>query len=135
MKRVKSACIKTRAGNRQFVCLNKFAAIAEQNRDKKTRKNRGMVRFDCDGDASALYRGCEEEKGDILDGEWRLVGEHRRMQEGPEFRRILPSSSVESEPLCEMASEYTPMPQPLVFDNGAAETVIPRTWFSEPQRQ
>ena len=28
-----------------------------------------------------------------------------------------------------MANEWTPMPQPLVFDSGAAETVIPRTWF------
>ena len=39
------------------------------------------------------------------------------------------SSSFESEQLCEMSSEWTPMPQPLVVDSGAAETVIPRTWF------
>ena len=37
---------------------------------------------------------------------------------------ILLSSSVESEPLCEVAN-----PQPLVVDRGTAETVIPRTWF------
>ena len=47
----------------------------------------------------------------------------------PDLVGILLSSSVESEPLCEMASEWTPMPQPLVVDSGAAETVIPRTWF------
>ena len=37
---------------------------------------------------------------------------------------IFLSSSVESEPLCEMAN-----PQSLVVDSGPAETVIPRTWF------
>ena len=34
---------------------------------------------------------------------------------------ILLSSSAEREPLCEMASEWAPMPQPLVVDSGAAE--------------
>ena len=56
----------------------------------------------------------------------RVRGEIR---DGPESCRILLSSSSESEPLCEMSSEWTPMPQPLVVDSGAAETVIPRTWF------
>ena len=42
---------------------------------------------------------------------------------------ILLSSSSESEPPCEMSSEWTPMLQPLMVDSGAAETVIPRTWF------
>ena len=37
---VKSTCIKTRAGNRQFVCNTKFVAIAEKSRDKK--KNTGQ---------------------------------------------------------------------------------------------
>ena len=37
---------------------------------------------------------------------------------------ILLSSSVESEPLCEMANS-----QPLVVDSGPAETVILRTWY------
>ena len=31
--------------------------------------------------------------------------------------------------MCEMASEWSPMPQPLVVDSGAAGKVIPRTWF------
>ena len=43
--------------------------------------------------------------------------------------RDLVEQSSESEPLCEMSSEWTPMPKPLVVDSGAAETVIPRTWF------
>ena len=47
----------------------------------------------------------------------------------PSLVGILLSSSSESEPLCEMSSEWTPMPKPLVVDSGAAETVIPRTWF------
>ena len=47
----------------------------------------------------------------------------------PNIVEILLGSSVESEPLCETASEWTPTPQPLVVDSGAAETVIPRTWF------
>ena len=47
----------------------------------------------------------------------------------PNFVGILPSSSVEREPLCEMASEWTPMPQTLVVDSGAVEIGIPRTWF------
>ena len=42
---------------------------------------------------------------------------------------ILLSSSSESEPLCEMSSESTPMPQPLVVDSGAAEKVTPRMRF------
>ena len=46
----------------------------------------------------------------------------------PNFVEILLSSTPESEPLCETASEWTPMPQPLVVDSGAVETVIPRTW-------
>ena len=47
----------------------------------------------------------------------------------PNLAGMLLSSSVESEPLCEMASEWTAMPQPLVVDSGAAETIIPRLWF------
>ena len=47
----------------------------------------------------------------------------------PNLAGMLLSSSVESEPLCEMASEWTPMPKPLVVDSGAAETIIPRLWF------
>ena len=42
---------------------------------------------------------------------------------------IVLSSSSENEPLCEMADEWTPVPQPFVVDNSAAETVIPRRWF------
>ena len=71
--------------------------------------------FDCGGDASAPRGGREEEKGGY--------------KKDPNLVGILLSSSVESEPLCEMASEWTPMPQPLVVDGGAAVTVIPRTWF------
>ena len=40
LKRVKSTCTKTRAGSRQFVCNNKFEAIAEQSHDKKTKQDR-----------------------------------------------------------------------------------------------
>ena len=50
-------------------------------------------------------------------------------EEGCKNVGILLSSSVESEPLCEMASEWTPMPQTWVVDSGAAGTVILRTWF------
>ena len=44
-------------------------------------------------------------------------------------RQIRTLLASESRPLCEMSSEWTPMPQPLVVDSGAAETVIPRTWL------
>ena len=47
----------------------------------------------------------------------------------PNLVEILLSSSVAIEPLCEMADEWTPVPQPLVVDSGVAETVLPRTWF------
>ena len=36
VKRVKSTCVKTRAGNGQFVCNTKFEASAEQDQDDKT---------------------------------------------------------------------------------------------------
>ena len=48
---------------------------------------------------------------------------HGEMRDAPNHVRILLSSSSESEPLCEMSSEWTPMPQPLVVDSGASETV------------
>ena len=44
--------------------------------------------------------------------------------------RVLLSSSAGSEPLCEMASEWTSMPQSLVV---AAEVIIPRTWLPNHQ--
>ena len=36
--------------------------------------------------------------------------------------------------MCEIASEWTPKPQPLVVDSGAAETVTPRKWFPNHQK-
>ena len=35
VKRVKSTRVKTRTGNRQFVCNNKFEAIDEQDQDRR----------------------------------------------------------------------------------------------------
>ena len=56
------------------------------------------------------------------------------MQEGPEPRGNLLSSSVESRTVVrDSQREWTPMPQPLVVDSGAAETVIPRIWFPNHQ--
>ena len=107
VKRVKSTRVKTRTGNRQFVCNNKFEAIDEQDQDKK------KVRFDYDNDAST---SCGSECTQKCETDPNLVG-------------ILLSSSSESVPLCEMSSEWAPMPQPLMFDSGAAKTVIRRTWF------
>ena len=75
-----------------------------------------MARFDCDGGDAQV--GNEGRSGDI---------EGRRKD--PNLAGMLLSSSVESEPLCEMASEWTPMPKPLVVDSGAAETIISRMWF------
>ena len=65
MKRVKSTCVKTRTGNRQFVRNNKFEAIAEQDHDKKTRQDRRRVRFDCDSDASTSRGSQCTEKREI----------------------------------------------------------------------
>ena len=39
------------------------------------------------------------------------------------------SSPSASDPLCEMSREWTPVPQPLVVDSGAVETVMPKTTF------
>ena len=133
MKRVKSTCIRTRAGNRQFVCNNNFEATAEQHRDKKTKQDQHMVRFDCDGDASTSCGGCEEGKGETQVRSESGSDDTEGCKKDPNFGGIWPSSSVEREPLCEMASESTPMPQPLVVDCGAVETVILRTWFPKPQ--
>ena len=109
MKRVESTCVKTRAGSRQFMGSNKFEAIAEQHHDTTTRQDR----FECDSDAStSCGSGCTE-----------------KCEMDPNLVGILLSSLSPSDPLCEMSSEWTPMPQPLVVDSGAAETVIPRTLF------
>ena len=79
----------------------------DNDQDKK------KVRFDYDSDAST---SCGSECTEKCELDPNLVG-------------ILLSSSSESEPLCEMSSEWAPMPQPLVIDNGAAEAVTPRTWL------
>ena len=71
--------MKRRSDTRQFVCNNKFEAIDEENRDKKTKQDRtNSERFVCDGDASAFCGGFEEERG----RDWRLVRRHRRIQDG-----------------------------------------------------
>ena len=69
VKRVTSTCIKTRAGNRQFVCNNRFEAIAgaRPRQEDKTR-GRERVMFDCDSDGSTSCGGCEEERGEEQDG-------------------------------------------------------------------
>ena len=72
-----------------------------------------IVRFACDSDAST---SCGSECAE-------------KCEAGPIFVGILLSRLSGSEPLCEMSSERTPMPQPLVVDHGAAETVIPRSWL------
>ena len=103
--------------------------IREQSRDKRTKQGRCMASFDCDGGAPVSCGGCGEERGDAQ------VGNEGRSRDIEGFRKdsnlpeMLLSNSVESEPLCEMSSEWTPMPQPLVVDSGAAETIIPRMWF------
>ena len=35
-----STCVKTREGNRQFVCNNKFEVITEHEHERKTRQDR-----------------------------------------------------------------------------------------------
>ena len=45
VKRVKSMCVKTRAGSGQFVCHDKFEAITEVDHEEKTRQDRRRVRF------------------------------------------------------------------------------------------
>ena len=87
------------------------------------------MRFDCDGDASTSCGGCEKEKRETQVGSEGESDDTQGCKKNPNFVGILQSSSVESAPLCEMSSEWTHMPQPLVVDSGAAETVIPRTWF------
>ena len=72
MKRVKSTCIETRAGNRQFVCNNQFKTITEQNHDQNTNQDRHIVRFDCGSDAStscgsADTEGCKKDANFVSD--------------------------------------------------------------------
>ena len=73
--------------------------------------------------------GCEEERGEEQDVSETGSEDTEEARNDPNFVVILLSSSAGSEPLCEMASERTPIPQPPPVDSGAAETVIPRTWF------
>ena len=42
------------------------------------------------------------------------------------FIRILLGSTTSNGAVCELANQWTPMPQPLVIDSGAAETAIRR---------
>ena len=96
MKRVKSTCIKTRAGNRQLVCNNKFEAIAEQNHDKKTKKRWKY---------SEVCGGCEEGRGEKQIGSEDGSEDTEGWKKDPNLVEILLSGSVASEPLCEMANE------------------------------
>ena len=90
MKRVNSTCIKTSAGNRQFVCNNKFEAIAEQNHDQETKQDGNIVRFDC---------GVRGEKQVGSENGSEVTGGCKK---DPNIVGISLSSSVESEPLCEI---------------------------------
>ena len=85
--------------------------ISEQKHEEQTRQNRRRVRSDWDSDAST---SCGSECAEKCEADQNFVG-------------FLLSSSSESEPLCEMSSEWTPMLEALVVDSGAAETVTPRT--------
>ena len=129
MKRVKPTCIKIRAGNRKFVWDNKFEPIAEQSRDKRTKQGRSIARFECDGGAPTSCGGCGEERSDAQVGNEGWSGDMEGRGKDPNLAGMFLRNSVVNEPLCEMASEWTPMPQPLVFDSGAAETIIPSMWF------
>ena len=73
--------------------------------------------------------GCEEEKRETQVGSGSVSEDTDGCKNDPNLVGILQMISVESKPSCEMASEWTSMPQPLVVDSGAAETVVPRTWF------
>ena len=55
-----------------------------------------------------------------------------RCEMDPNLVGVLLSSSSESEPLCEMSSEWTPMPQPLVVDSGGADSTVEDV-VSKPQ--
>ena len=103
--------------------------IREQSRDKRTKQGRSIARFDCDGGAPVSCGGCGEERGDAQVGNESRSGGIEGLRKDSNLAGMLLSNSVGSEPLCEMASEWTPMPQPLVVDSGAAETIIPRMWF------
>ena len=71
----------------------------------------------------------EEERGETQAGSEDGSGDDEGCKKDPNFVGILLGSSADSEPLCEMTNEWTPTPQPLVVDTGAAETVIPNTWW------
>ena len=92
--------------------------VAEQNHDKKTKQDRNTVRLDCDSDASTPCGDVKRKQVGSENGSEDTEG----CSKDPNSVEILQSNSVESEPLCEMA-EWTSIPQPLVVDSGAAETV------------
>ena len=62
------------------------------------------MRFDCDGNASTSCGGCEEEKEDTQVGSESRSDDTEGCNKDPHLVGILLSSSVDSEPLCEMAS-------------------------------
>ena len=114
-----------------------FEAIAEQKprqedktRQDKTARWQGLI-------ATVMHqrhvedvkRRKEKSKTGVENGSEDREG----CKKGPNLVGILLSRTVDSESLCEMTSKSTPMPQPLVVDSGAAEKVIPRTWFPNPQ--
>ena len=91
---------QTRPGNRQFVCNNKLNAIAGQNRDRKTKQDRNIVRLDWDSGESTSCGACEGERGEEQ-ARRKRGSEDEGWKKDPNFVEILLSSSVGSE----MASE------------------------------
>ena len=94
MKRVKSTCIITTAGNRKSVCDNKFEAIAEQRQNKAEAK-RGST-------ATVVHQRHVEdvERREVMprSGTKRSEDIEGRRKD-PNLAVMLLSSSVESEPL------------------------------------
>ena len=91
------------------------------------------MRFACDGDASTSFGGCEEEKGETQVRSESRSEDTEGCKKNPNFVDILFCSTVENEPLCEMSSEWTPTPQPLVVDSGAAENSHTENEVPKPQ--
>ena len=88
-------------------------STTEHEHEEKTRQDRRRVRSDWNSDAST---SCGSECAEKCWADPNLVG-------------ILLSSSSESEPLCEMSSEWTPITAIAAAETVAAESVTPRTWF------
>ena len=85
------------------------------------------------GQKCACSAGCECEKGKQEETPQReKEREHSISAKKGEVHHLGKGSRSHAAELnpCETHNEWKPMPRPMIVDSGAADTVLPRTWFT-----